>query len=466
MNRSDVLAHRIHAQQLDRPEAARAITDADIFDFGVQDTGRDGASWALANRGVPVRAAAELEASPDVALAWTLRAAPHYYRRSDLPEVLVATSPLSDRDASKRVIGADKPLKEAGIPALAGLTEVATQMRRVVARPLVKGEVSTQLTALLDPPYLRYCGACKATHSWEAPFRIGTLYAGLELEPGTSPPVLRPIPGWKRAPGPALDPMAAPESLQPIRNYLRFLGPATPNDVAAFLDSPVAEIKTHWPADALEVSVPGRQAWVLGDAGDIEQDHDLLRLLGGFDLFLQGKDRDLIVPESAGTRNSGRFSAGPELCSMERRSSVAGDQRGLAGTSRYGYPSGPRPRSGSAASWRFKPSGWRRIVASSLRGSWSSDDHVRQVRGRSRGDRIPRRRRVRGMAGRTRQIDSSGVWLKIAKKGSGIASLTDDEAVDVGLCYGWISGPAQGIRRGVLPAEVRSTPSQRAAGHR
>jgi uncharacterized protein YdeI (YjbR/CyaY-like superfamily) len=33
-----------------------------------------------------------------------------------------------------------------------------------------------------------------------------------------------------------------------------------------------------------------------------------------------------------------------------------------------------------------------------------------------------------------------GVWLKIAKKGSGIASLTDDEAVDLGLCFGWISG--------------------------
>jgi uncharacterized protein YdeI (YjbR/CyaY-like superfamily) len=33
-----------------------------------------------------------------------------------------------------------------------------------------------------------------------------------------------------------------------------------------------------------------------------------------------------------------------------------------------------------------------------------------------------------------------GVWLKIAKKGSGVSSLTADEAVDVGLCYGWISG--------------------------
>ena len=34
----------------------------------------------------------------------------------------------------------------------------------------------------------------------------------------------------------------------------------------------------------------------------------------------------------------------------------------------------------------------------------------------------------------------TGVWLKIAKKGSGVPSVTNDEAVDVGLCWGWISG--------------------------
>ena len=33
-----------------------------------------------------------------------------------------------------------------------------------------------------------------------------------------------------------------------------------------------------------------------------------------------------------------------------------------------------------------------------------------------------------------------GVWLELAKKSSGIPSLTADEAVDVGLCWGWISG--------------------------
>lgn len=35
---------------------------------------------------------------------------------------------------------------------------------------------------------------------------------------------------------------------------------------------------------------------------------------------------------------------------------------------------------------------------------------------------------------------SSGVWLRIAKKASGTASVTYDEALEVALCYGWIDG--------------------------
>ena len=34
----------------------------------------------------------------------------------------------------------------------------------------------------------------------------------------------------------------------------------------------------------------------------------------------------------------------------------------------------------------------------------------------------------------------AGVWLKMAKKSSGIRSVNDDEVVDIGLCYGWVSG--------------------------
>jgi uncharacterized protein YdeI (YjbR/CyaY-like superfamily) len=37
------------------------------------------------------------------------------------------------------------------------------------------------------------------------------------------------------------------------------------------------------------------------------------------------------------------------------------------------------------------------------------------------------------------------VWLKIAKKGRGIASVTNAEAHEVGLCYGWINGRREAL---------------------
>jgi uncharacterized protein YdeI (YjbR/CyaY-like superfamily) len=36
--------------------------------------------------------------------------------------------------------------------------------------------------------------------------------------------------------------------------------------------------------------------------------------------------------------------------------------------------------------------------------------------------------------------DHPGIWLKLAKKGSGVASVSQKEAVEAGLCFGWIDG--------------------------
>ena len=36
--------------------------------------------------------------------------------------------------------------------------------------------------------------------------------------------------------------------------------------------------------------------------------------------------------------------------------------------------------------------------------------------------------------------DEAGVWIKFAKKGAPIATITKAEAIDVALCYGWIDG--------------------------
>ncbi|MFI1442770.1 YdeI family protein [Streptomyces fructofermentans] len=38
-----------------------------------------------------------------------------------------------------------------------------------------------------------------------------------------------------------------------------------------------------------------------------------------------------------------------------------------------------------------------------------------------------------------------GVWLRIAKKGSGLTSVTVAQALDVALCHGWIDGQRRGL---------------------
>ncbi|GAA2993627.1 YdeI/OmpD-associated family protein [Kitasatospora albolonga] len=38
-----------------------------------------------------------------------------------------------------------------------------------------------------------------------------------------------------------------------------------------------------------------------------------------------------------------------------------------------------------------------------------------------------------------------GVWVKVAKKGAGVPSVTEQELVDVGLCWGWVSGQRRSL---------------------
>ena len=52
--------------------------------------------------------------------------------------------------------------------------------------------------------------------------------------------------------------------------------------------------------------------------------------------------------------------------------------------------------------------------------------------------------------------ESRGVWLKVAKTGSGIASVTISEALDIALCFGWIDG--QKARGDELRWRQRFTP--------
>ena len=289
---AQVLGSRVVAQQLDR--AAGTTADTAVLDIGVQDTGADGARWALAIRGVDVAAVPDDE----LATVWTVRGAPHVHRRADLPAVAAATAPFSDADAGKRIFDAARPLKAAGIGTLEALDLVADAMRSVVTEPMVKGEVSSRVATLVPPPFLRDCRPCGATHLYEMPFRLAALRAGLELRAGTSPPVLQPIPGFVPAD-------EVPARFDVVRGYLRLLGPATPRHVATYLDAPLKEVRARWPADAVEVQVDGEARWLLEeDVPELDGAVPVLtRLLGPYDLFLQARDRDVVVPDT--TRHKG-----------------------------------------------------------------------------------------------------------------------------------------------------------------
>jgi len=283
-----VMSFRVHAQQLDRAKGTLASTA--VLDIGVQDTGPDGARWALAVRGADVSALSD----KDLILLWTVRGAPHAYRRADAAKVAAAVEPFTDTDAGKRIFNAAKPLKAAGIANLTALDEVARHMRTIVTKPTVKGEVSGRLATVMPEPYLRFCRACDATHPYEMPFRLAAVRAGLELQFDTSPPVLRRIAGFKRAARPD-------ERFDLIRAYLRLLGPATPKQVAEYLDAPANEVRARWPDDVVEVAVGREKRWLLAadEPAWESAEAEVTRLLGPYDLFLQARDRATLVEDAA-----------------------------------------------------------------------------------------------------------------------------------------------------------------------
>jgi uncharacterized protein YdeI (YjbR/CyaY-like superfamily) len=62
--------------------------------------------------------------------------------------------------------------------------------------------------------------------------------------------------------------------------------------------------------------------------------------------------------------------------------------------------------------------------------------------------------------------DEPGLWVKIAKKGRGIASVSIAEAIEVALCFGWIDSKMHGLDddyylQRIQPRKPKSTWSAR-----
>jgi Winged helix DNA-binding domain len=295
ISRDQVIAYRIDAQQLHR--TGRQASGLAVLDIGVQDAAGDQARLAFDAR-LPRTPPRDLF-GPDstLALAWTLRGAPYVHRRQDLDALAAALYPLSEADAAGRLNETGPRVKRAGISALDQYATAVTAMRDVVRKPMSKGAASTAVTKAIPAAMRRECRACKTSHISDSAMRAGFLAAGLELQPDTSPPVLRRRKGARVVSRADLTALRAL-----VRAYLRLLGPATPVHVAGYLEARRADVEQAWPDDLVEVNVDGARAWLPAECEQAlaaPRDAELVRLLGGFDPYLQARDRDVIVPDKA-----------------------------------------------------------------------------------------------------------------------------------------------------------------------
>ncbi|MFG1927577.1 DNA glycosylase AlkZ-like family protein [Cryptosporangium sp. NPDC048952] len=282
VERHQVLAYRVGAQQLDRSEAE--IGRLAVLDLGVADSPPGSARVAFAAR-LP-----SLEDDDALVTVWGARGAPFVHRVADLPGLAGALFPRDEADAKARV-GASS----ARIPGedLDAVRATVSALHEIVTAPLGKGAVSTALTARL-PELAFYCPGCKVDHLSDQLMRIAGLAAGVRVEPGTTPLVLSPIEGWV--------PPAGAEGLGgAARAYLRLQGPGTQAEVAAYFAAGKSAVASSWPGDLVEVRVDGKAGfWIPAEAEAAlrkPSPPDPVRLLPPSDPYLQTRNRNLLVPE-------------------------------------------------------------------------------------------------------------------------------------------------------------------------
>ncbi len=297
VTREQVLAFRVAAQGLLRDGAA-SVSELAVLDIGVQQAMGHPAALAFAARlpeGANVRPA--IGPGEDLAVAWTLRGAPHVHRRRDLDTLAAALVPLSESDATGRLNETGPSIARKGLPALEQYDIAVRELRAVVTRPTAKGTVSTEVSRRIPAAMRRDCRACKAQHISDSAMRASSLGAGLELDPDTAPPLLLPRPQAKRPK------RADPDALAALaRRYLALLGPAGVGDFAAYVDARRADVAQVWPDGLETVTVGGRSLQIGADdlhALRSARTPEIVRLLGPFDPFVQAGDRTLLVPDTS-----------------------------------------------------------------------------------------------------------------------------------------------------------------------
>lgn len=294
VTREQVLAHRQNVQELTGRRAD--LADLAVLDLGVQNTPPGALAGALSARlDAPLPPDADLTADGALSLVWSVRGAPHLHRTDALRTLAAACWPHDDADAAARLSWQRKRLAEVDGAARWAYRTVAEAVREVVRAPMTKAALSRAVTERVPASLSPFCRPCGVHHVGEQLLRLAALPGGARLVPGSRPLLFEPIPGW---PGPPADDAAGSTPVQAA--YLRFFPPASDADIAGFLGTTRRTAAPDRPDATVPVEVDGRAGAVAEadvDALRAARPRDLVRLLPPSDPYLQGRDRELLVPD-------------------------------------------------------------------------------------------------------------------------------------------------------------------------
>ncbi|HTJ34710.1 MAG TPA: crosslink repair DNA glycosylase YcaQ family protein [Dactylosporangium sp.] len=305
IGRGQVLAYRIITnglrERLDGGPDALAV-----LDLGVPNVPAGTARQALAARCTDPLAG-------DLALAWSTRGAPHLHRPADLPALAAALWPLDDADAASRFATGQLPPAAARL-GVEAFRATAAALQEVVRAPTAKGEVSRAVSDRVPPEVTYDCAACAARHISGGLLQQAGLAGGVALDEDAAKTVLIPA-----TPRPSIpdSPSGTPGF---IRTYLRLLGPATAGDVAKYLGTTATALKSAWPDDLSEISVDGRSTWLPHEHVDALLSAPAIRgvrLLPPSDPFLQARDRAVLVPDKAQSKEVWRILGNPGVLLLD-----------------------------------------------------------------------------------------------------------------------------------------------------
>ncbi|HVE45856.1 MAG TPA: crosslink repair DNA glycosylase YcaQ family protein [Acidimicrobiales bacterium] len=287
VSREQVLSFRAAAQSLDRRRPARKLLEV-VGACGIQDTPPGNADVSLAARlDIEGPVVEEAVTSKKLALAWSLRGAPHVFPSTDFAVFTLAARP------------ADDTLEALWHQPANALIDVEKAMVAVIgSQPRLKGEVSEAVTARVPAELAPWCRQCKVNHPSESVFRGAPLLGRLLLT-STAPVMLVKAKTWLGAEAKG-DVEALRSEL--LRRYLHCYAPTTSGHFAEWAGIAKSDAKQRWSAVADDL-VPvraDRKAFVLEE--DLETLERLpactgVRLVPAKDAFIQARDRDLLFPE-------------------------------------------------------------------------------------------------------------------------------------------------------------------------